>query len=758
MMFSCKITPNPRISLPHILKPFLILVFLLIPFLTPFLIGQDAGAKKPLLFVAHRGASYLAPQNTLASIQLAWDLGADAAECDVMLTSDNRVVVFHDKNTKKICGVSKDIAKTPWEDLQNLTVKLSKTNLPEYEGRKIPLLKDLLETIPSDRMLVIEIKTGTEILPFLKGVVDRYWTTGKIAFISFNFDAIRQAKAIYPGVPCYYLSSSKSDAKKHIAKAVNNKLDGLNLRHSIIDQELSAACREAGLDLWCWTVNDPGTAVAMKWSGVSAVTTDRPKWLKEQIFPAAQISTNNSYRRYEAESGSIQEMIVQKDSTASGGACLDIKKSSVVKWEIPVFKTGYYQLVIRYRTRGGDKVQYLLKNDAEIACGFGMSANWNLFSQAFFLDSGINTLGIRDGWGGMDIDWIALEQPITEFGITPRKNSFYKSAPYDLVFKIDNFHQKVQGVLVNGLPLNFSVLPYPHQESAIWLNIQADELLVLPTGIFTVLVQLEKDRVKASIRVMPEPLASDLMIVVPDVEHGSSMILGLPSGKHMLIDCGKSWVRDSIVVPMLHRHQIDTIETFILTHYHGDHDGGDSGKTIRKDFFVEEFIDYNTHPTGYEWEQDGVKFKIVNSYADGDDENTRSLAIKISYKGFNLMHGGDTYAVNQQKIIRTFIEDVPAQVFYANHHFHGSVDPVYIRVTNPDLVILQAQEAIYARSAYMVKYKEESEKGLNKTRKVPIETLPALEVGCIVVRIGKNGEWGYETYRNQDELVIPGGI
>jgi hypothetical protein len=496
----------------------------------------------------------------------------------------------------------------------------------------------------------------------------------------------------------------------------------------------------------------------MKWSGVSAVTTDRPKWLKEQIFPAEQISTNNSYRRYEAEAGSIQEMILQSDSTASGGACLAIKKSSVVKWEIPVFKTGYYQLVIRYRTRGGDKMQYLLKNDTEIACGFGMSANWNLFSQAFFLDSGINNLGIRDGWGSMDIDWIALEQPIFEFGITPRKNSFYKSAPYDLVFKIDNFHQKVQGVLVNGLPLDFSVLPYPYQESAIWLNIQADELLELPSGIHTVLVQLEKDRVKATLTVRSEPLSSDLMIVTPDVEHGSAMILGLPSGKHMLIDCGKSWVRDSIVIPMLHRHQIDTIDTFILTHYHDDHDGGDSGKTIRRDFFVEQFIDYNTYPTGYEWEQDGVKFKIVNSYADGEDENTRSLAIKISYRGFNLMHGGDTYAVNQKKIIRSFIEDVPAQVFYANHHFHGSVDPVYIRVTNPDLVILQAQEAIYARSAYMVKYKEVSEKGLNKNRKVPIETLPALEVGCIVLRIGSDGQWGYECYRNQDELVVPGGI
>ena len=471
--------------------------------------GMSLGAQlrdgqKPFRFVAHRGASYLAPQNTLASIRLAWELGADAAECDVMLSSDNQVVVFHDKNSKKLTGESHVIARTPWKDLQNLSVKGSKTNLPEYKEEKIPLLKDLLESIPTDRMLVIEIKTGTEILPFLKGVVDRHWTTGKIAFISFDFDAIRQAKAIYSNVPCYYLSSSKWDAKKHILKAVQNNLDGLDLRHNIITREISMACREAGLDLWCWTVNDPGTAVAMKWMGVSAVTTDRPKWLKEQILPGEEISKTINYRRYEAESGAFQQMTELRDSSASGGACLSIEKSSVVKWEVPVDRNGYYQLEIRYRTRGGNQMQYLLKNDSEIACGFAMSARWNLFSQAFYLDSGVNTLGIRDGWGNMDIDWIAYEPPVSGFGITPGKNSFYRSAPYDLVFKIDNFHQEVQEVLVNGQSLDFSVQVYPYQESAIWLNIPADELLELPEGVHNVVVKLENKLVKARISVMPE--------------------------------------------------------------------------------------------------------------------------------------------------------------------------------------------------------------------------------------------------------------
>ncbi len=643
----------------------ILLILLFLPGSVLSQTGQEKTLKKELQFVAHRGASHLAPQNSLASIKLAWELGADAAECDVMLSADNRVVVFHDKNTKKITGEKYVVADTPWEILQNLRIKPAETNLPEYQDEKIPLLKDLLETIPPERTLVIELKTGTEILPFLKGEVDRYWTTGNIAFISFDFDAIRQTKAIYPAVPCYYLSASKSDAKKHIIPAVQNNLDGLNLDHSIIDLNLSEAIREAGLDLWCWTVNDPGTAWKMKNLGVSAITTDRPKWLKEQIIPDAVVSEVQQHPgRYEAEFGLNEQMSLKPDTGASRGVCLSIEKNSQVKWQIRVEKAGYYQVQISYRTMGGDKMQYLLKNDEEIACGFDMSEDWNVFSRPFYLNQGMNTLGIRDGWGGMDIDWIALEPAEPDYGLTPHKNRFYKSEPHDLVFKLDNFHQQVRAVLIKGGSLDFSVLPFPYQESAVWLSIPASELMALDSGEHLISVALEDVMVRTRITVLPEPGLSELLVITPDVEHGSSMILRLPSGKQMLIDCGKSRVRDSILMPMLDRHKIDTLQTFILTHYHDDHDGGDSGRVIKDAYHVEKVIDYNTYPTGYEWEQDGVSFKILNSYADGEDENRRSLAIKITFRDFTLMHGGDTYAENQQAYSGAFPRGCPCTGYF----------------------------------------------------------------------------------------------
>lgn len=246
-------------------------------------LAQEPVTKGEFNFVAHRGASYLAPENTRASIQLAWDLGADAVECDVMLSSDHQVLLCHDNNTKNLTGESFNVSETPWEQLSQLNIKLRETNLPEYENQRIPLLEEILATIPEKRMLVIEIKTGPEILPYLQKTINTHWKSGQISFIAFDFETIVAAKALYPDVPCFYLSMFKNDFKKHFDLAIEKGLDGMNLRYAIIDPSLVEKCNSAGLEVWCWTVNDPETARKMRDMGVSALTTDRPAWLKEHM-------------------------------------------------------------------------------------------------------------------------------------------------------------------------------------------------------------------------------------------------------------------------------------------------------------------------------------------------------------------------------------------------------------------------------------------------------------------------------------------
>ncbi len=113
--------------------------------------GSAAEGRKMVEIIAHRGCSYIAPENTLAAINLAWELNADAVEIDIHLTSDKKIVLSHDPNTKRTAGVSYDIAKTPLGVLRHLDVGRWKG--AEYAGERMPTLSEALATIPQNRRM-----------------------------------------------------------------------------------------------------------------------------------------------------------------------------------------------------------------------------------------------------------------------------------------------------------------------------------------------------------------------------------------------------------------------------------------------------------------------------------------------------------------------------------------------------------------------------------------------------------------------------
>ena len=117
--------------------------------------------------IAHRGASHLAPENTLASVELAWRLGADAVEVDVRLTRDGRIVAIHDPTTDRTAGIHLEVAATHSSHLRRLDVGRYKH--PRFAGERIPYLEEVLQTVPPGRQLFVEIKCGPQILPAARG-------------------------------------------------------------------------------------------------------------------------------------------------------------------------------------------------------------------------------------------------------------------------------------------------------------------------------------------------------------------------------------------------------------------------------------------------------------------------------------------------------------------------------------------------------------------------------------------------------------
>jgi beta-lactamase superfamily II metal-dependent hydrolase len=177
--------------------------------------------------------------------------------------------------------------------------------------------------------------------------------------------------------------------------------------------------------------------------------------------------------------------------------------------------------------------------------------------------------------------------------------------------------------------------------------------------------------------------------------------------------------------------------------------------TIRKKYHVDHFYDYQNLKTGQILNVEKTRLKILNSYKNGEEENLRSLSFKLEYKGFIYVHGGDTYGINQSRILKEFPEDIAAHVFSANHHFHGSVDIEYLRAMNPFIVFIQAQEAVYARRAYMEDFKEKTVGYLLENKKNFLEDLLTLETGTVVIRVNGQDDWTYETYYDPGEKRIP---
>jgi glycerophosphoryl diester phosphodiesterase len=234
-------------------------------------------------FIAHRGASYLAPENTVAAANLAWELGADAVEVDVFLSLDNRVMVIHDKDTKRTAAGKKNMAikDSPSLVLRDLDVGSWKD--AKFKGEKIPFISEIIKTVPEGKTLVIEIKAGSEIIPHLKREIEKSGKIDQIVFISFGWETILDTKKEFPDNKCYWLSSSKQGLKTKIEEAAKAGLEGINLHYNIVDEEVMQMAAAHNLEVLVWTVNDPAIAKKMTDLGVKGITTDRPRWLKEEM-------------------------------------------------------------------------------------------------------------------------------------------------------------------------------------------------------------------------------------------------------------------------------------------------------------------------------------------------------------------------------------------------------------------------------------------------------------------------------------------
>ena len=247
-----------------------------------------SGCTKSVEIIAHRGASHLAPENTMAAVMLGWEKGADV-EVDIYLTRDSQIVAIHDKTTKRTAGTDVNVAEATSQELRKLDVGSFKSE--QYAGEPIPFLADIVRSIPPGRKLFIEIKCGQEVLPHLQELLATSGKMSQVVIIGFNLETVTRSKELID-VPTYWLKGTEKNKETEewiphdpdlVQTAKNNGLDGLDVHYAGVTKALVEAAKAAGQKLYVWTVDDPEEATRLVDLGVDGITTNRPGWLREQL-------------------------------------------------------------------------------------------------------------------------------------------------------------------------------------------------------------------------------------------------------------------------------------------------------------------------------------------------------------------------------------------------------------------------------------------------------------------------------------------
>ena len=197
--------------------------------------------------IAHRGASYLAPENTLAAFRKAMEICADGVEMDVQKTLDGGLVIHHDYIIDLHTDISGRIYDMTEGELKDLDFGSWKD--VAYKGEKIATLADALALCRSMEgcTVQLELKSTMDNDPaFVSGVVDAIRAADiadRLVLISFNHDLLRQAKALMPelrvGVLLYGAFESMVLPPPVIWKDLG-LVNGMEDEEAALDEELAA--------------------------------------------------------------------------------------------------------------------------------------------------------------------------------------------------------------------------------------------------------------------------------------------------------------------------------------------------------------------------------------------------------------------------------------------------------------------------------------------------------------------------------------
>ena len=225
--------------------------------------------------IAHRGASNVTPENTMAAFEKAKKMGADGVELDVHVLPDKTVVVHHDAQLGRCEYATGSIYDYRRDNIKSFSVG-EKFSL-RYTGETVPYLEEALEFLKENKLqLNCEIKCDTGFCFAYEEIIKLLYHHGMAEdsiLSSFDHRILLDIKEKYPRIKLGMLYH-QTHGMDVIDYCVQNGFHALHPHFSLVDQEFVKRAHENGLLVNVWTVDELTDIMQMKEYGVDSIITN----------------------------------------------------------------------------------------------------------------------------------------------------------------------------------------------------------------------------------------------------------------------------------------------------------------------------------------------------------------------------------------------------------------------------------------------------------------------------------------------------
>ena len=232
------------------------------------------GVNKNIETIVHRGYVYKGVENSIEALEGAAEVGANYVELDILLTKDNKFVVMHDYNLKRLAGVNKRVQDMNYDEVVGLPIKQG-----DYTS-KIPSLEEFVNKAKALNMnLVIELKPhGSEPSNYVDILIEeiKKLKLENYKFMSLNSKVMEELETKAPELETGYVIPLQL-GNFHKTNVDFFVIEDFSYRDRLVEQ-----ARKQNKKVFVWTINDPALITRYLQSSADAIITDEPELVKEE--------------------------------------------------------------------------------------------------------------------------------------------------------------------------------------------------------------------------------------------------------------------------------------------------------------------------------------------------------------------------------------------------------------------------------------------------------------------------------------------